>query len=327
VRILFRFHKPLTYVDYYKRAYDLIRADPADVYHAHDLNTLPVAAALSRRTGGRLVYDAHELYPQVSTLSRVERWVWRQVERVLIRRAEVVTVCESIAAELHRKYPVRAPVVLLNCPPRHPRAEIRAARVALRDRIGLSDPDVPVVLYQGGFAPHRGLEQLICAAAEIYPGIVVLMGWGRLEPDLRELVKSRGLQERVLITAPVPPAELIGISAGADVGVIPYRAVGLNNYYTTPNKLFEFMAAGLPIAGSRFPELIRFVEGLRIGLTFDPEDPSDMAGTINSLIADPPEREAMAARSRAAHERFNWDGEGVKLAELYRSLDGSPQRA
>ena len=87
-RTLMLFHKPLMYWDWYKRAYRKLRADPADIYHAHDLNTLPVAAALSRATGARLVFDAHELYSELSTLSRTERWVWRASERSLVRRAD-----------------------------------------------------------------------------------------------------------------------------------------------------------------------------------------------------------------------------------------------
>ena len=78
-------HKPLMFGDYYWRAYRLVRADPPDALHAHDLNTLPVAAALARRLGLPLVYDAHELYPEISTLSPREAAVWRRLERRLAR--------------------------------------------------------------------------------------------------------------------------------------------------------------------------------------------------------------------------------------------------
>src|SRR5439155_14231579 len=143
--------RPLMHIDYYVRAYKLIREQPFDVYHAHDLNTLPVAAALARSTRGRLVYDSHELYSEISTLSFTERHVWRVVERRLIKRANaVITVCESIAGELTTRYRVPKPMIVLNCPRS---SEVRAASnpQLLRTLVGMEDDSRSIVLYQGGF--------------------------------------------------------------------------------------------------------------------------------------------------------------------------------
>jgi len=317
-RALLVMHRPLMFMDFYLRALQLCRREPSDVYHAHDLNTLPVAVAASRATGGRLIYDAHELYTEISTLSARERFVWRQLERLLIRRADArLSVCDSIADELASRYGVPKPRVLLNCPERTPAVALRPH--ALRQAAGI-DGGTPLVLYQGGFAPHRGLEQLVLAAEHMNGATLVLMGWGRIEDDLRRLVAGRRLDDRVRILPPVSQQDLLSFTAGADVGVIPYQAVGLNNFYTTPNKLFEYMAAGVPIAASRFPELIRFVEGLEIGSTFDERDPLDIARTISALLADDGAREAMRQRALDAAERFSWEREREKLVDLYATL-------
>lgn len=317
-RTLMRFHKPFMFTDFYWRSFRLIAQAPADVYHAHDLNTLPVAALLARVTRGRLVYDSHELYTEISTLSPRERAVWRVVERLLIRRADrVITVCESIADELARRYGIEKPTIVLNCPSARQQLEPSGDANILRARAGLASGAEPIVLYQGGFAPNRGLETLIEAMVHVERGVLVMMGWGRLEVGLRHLIRERGLAERVVITGPVPQHALLGYTRGADIGVIPYRAVGLNNYYTTPNKLFEYMGAGIPIACSRFPELVRFVEGLGIGATFDPEDPYDMAATLNRLLADPARLREMRAKVLATGKRFTWEAESVKLLAAY----------
>lgn len=313
-RTLLTPHKPLMFLDYYWRAYRLVLADPPDALHAHDLNTLPVAAALARRLHLPLTYDAHELYPEISTLSAREAAIWRRVERRLARRADhVVTVCDSIAAELERRYGVVRPTVLLNCP---------VARGSNgRRRADPTGGGEPVILYQGGFAPHRGLETLVHSAHQLELGTIVLMGWGRLEGELRELIRREGLEEQVRIAAPVPPAEVVAYAAEAAVGVIPYEPVGLNNTYTTPNKLFDYMAAGLPVAASRLPELIRFVEQGEIGLTFTPGDPASLAAALNGILADPARYEQMRERARQAAHRYTWERESQKLLALYSYQD------
>lgn len=312
-------HKPLMFLDYYWRAYRLCGREPANVYHAHDLNTLPVAAAAARSTGGKLVYDAHELYTEISTLSRRERRVWRRLERLLIGRADAtISVCDSIAEELSKRYGVQRPTVVLNCPS-GPRPVSRRPEL-LRRAAGLRSEGAAVVLYQGGFVPHRGLPELVRASRWFDGATLVMMGWGRLEQELRRLVEEEELAGVVRFAPPVSQRELLTHSAGADVGVIPYQAVGLNNFYTTPNKLFEYMAAGLPIAASRFPELVRFVEGLEVGRTFDPTRPRDIAAAVNGILADDAARDAMRERALAAARTYCWEREAPRVVDLYAGL-------
>lgn len=314
-------NKPLMFCDYYVRAYCVARALRPDAVHAHDVNTLPVAAAVARAGRAFLVYDAHELYTEIGTLSPRERAVWHWTERNLIARAaHVITVCESIADELAKRYGIGRPEVLLNCPPR-PSVPVTRDGGHLRRRVGLDDSTEPIVLYQGGFHPHRGLEELIDAVPHMERGVLVLMGWGVMEERLSQLVAARGLDSRVRLTGPVPQDELLQYTVDADVGVIPYQSVGLNNYYTTPNKLFEYIAAGVPVAGSRFPELIRFVEGLGVGRTFDPRDPHDIAAAINDVLGDEEAHAAMRERARAAATRLTWEEQVPPLLSIYDGDD------
>jgi glycosyltransferase involved in cell wall biosynthesis len=318
-------HKPLMFGDYYWRAYRLVRADPPDALHAHDLNTLPVAAALARRLRLPLTYDAHELYPEISTLSAREAAVWRGVERRLARRADhVLTVCDSIAAELERRYAIARPTVLLNCPATANGASADRQTGAPGEFVSHmthKSPDgadgEPIVLYQGGFAPHRGLETLVRAAHRLERGTILLMGWGRLEEELRELIRRERLERRVRIAAPVAQGEVVAAAARATVGVIPYEPVGLNNTFTTPNKLFDYIAAGLPIVASRLPELTRFVEEGALGVTFPAGDPAALAATLNELLADPARLARMRERAREAAHRYTWERESRKLLALY----------
>lgn len=306
-------------LDYYARAFVLGLRLRAQAYHAHDLVTLPVAWAAGRLRGARVVYDAHELFTEIGRLGRVPRAVFRVMETLLIGRADaVMTVNDSIASELARRYSVPRPVVLRNCPRTGGRVPERT-KSPLRSRAGVPE-GVPLVLYQGMFMPHRGLDMLVRATSRLARAHVLFMGWGPLLQDLRALAVVEGVQERVHFLEGVPLAELLDVTAGADVGVIPYRNVGLNNYYTSPNKLFEYCASGVPIACSRFPELVTIVEGLGVGRTFDPESPASIAQAIDALVEDPQAlAEARAAVARAAGE-FTWEREKLKLLAVYEGL-------
>jgi glycosyltransferase involved in cell wall biosynthesis len=315
-RTVMRAHKPLMYVDWYWRAYRLARRQSIDAVHAHDLNTLPAAAAIARSTGARLVYDAHELYPDVSTLSELESNVWRRVEPPLIRRADqVITVCDSIGEELVRRYAISPPQILLNCPPAA--GELPVDPMALRRMAGIDSDTEPIVLYQGGFVPNRGLEALVRAAAQLDRGVIVMMGWGRLERELAAIVSRERLRDRVRILPPVSPAELASYTVGADVGVIPYEPVGLNNYFTTPNKLFEYIAAGLAVVASDLPELRKVLHGHGVGTTFARVEPGEIAQALNAVLGDPARLREMRANARAIRAEYTWERQAMKLQAIY----------
>jgi glycosyltransferase involved in cell wall biosynthesis len=305
--------------DYWRRALHVATSEPFDVYHAHDLVTLPAAWAARLRRGGRVVYDAHELFTELARLDRLSRAVFRVLETLLISRADrVLTVNDSIAAELARRYRVPLPLVLRNCPRTFGRRP-DGTRSTLRARAQVPK-GTPIVLYQGLYMPHRGLENLVRAAAGFARARLVFMGWGPLLDGLKSLAATEGVSDRVTFIDPVPMDDLLEVTAGADLGVIPYRNVGLNNFYTSPNKLFEYAAAGVPVVASAFPELVKVVEGQQIGRTFDPDDPASIADAVNAALEDPAERARLRNNAAAAAGRFTWEGEARILLEAYQSL-------
>jgi glycosyltransferase involved in cell wall biosynthesis len=324
-RILKRVNRPFDRVffsrDYWQRSWMAIRYEPADVYHCHDLNTLPVGYKAKRRTGGKLVYDSHELFAELAYIPRLERMWWRVLERFLIHRAdEVITTGIYRAEYLANKYRVVAPTVILNCPPLQP---AQAPNRALHEKLGLIDESAHLILYQGGFGQGRGLDKLVLAAAYLKDYVLVLMGWGRVEAELRSLAKKEGLERRVYFTEPVAPDEVIYYCLSASVGVVIVQNTGLNNYYATPNKLYEYINAGLPVVSSDFPALREVVEEYGLGSTFDPEKPESIAGAISWVLADARRYDRMKKNALEAAKIFNWGTESAKLLDIYRGF-GQP---
>jgi glycosyltransferase involved in cell wall biosynthesis len=289
---------------------------PADVYHAHDLNTMAGAVRAAKRHGARLVYDAHELYPELAGLGPRERARWDRLDRKLIRIPDVVIVpSESRADEFARRYEIERPRVVMNCPPAGPPPDPGASPLAALRRPGES-----LLVYAGGYNANRGLENLLRAAGLIDGARLVMVGFGSLEAELRAIAGREGLGEKVVFHDAVAHDRVVAVAAGADVGLAPYLPVGLNNVLAAPNKLFEYLHAGIAIAGSDLPDIRRVITEHRVGALFDAADPSSIASAVRSLLVSPAELSAMRARAREASKRYTWDAQVAVLLDVYAGL-------
>jgi glycosyltransferase involved in cell wall biosynthesis len=304
-------------------------APVADVYHGHDLSGLEAAGAAWRRNGGQLVYDSHEIFLESGSNAdrpRILKALLARSERRWVRAAAaLVTVNQALAEELGRTYHPRRTVVVYNCPARwDPPAQrpdlIRAAT-------GIP-ADSKIALYHGAFSAHRGLEQL--AEAIVRPGLetvhAVYLGYGSHRAKLDAMAADPRFGGRLHVITAVPPDELLPWVASADVAVMPIQASTLNHRLSTPNKLFEALAAGVPVVVSDFTEMHRIVLGDpdgSLGAVCRPDDVDDVARAIRSIVDLPAEESAtLRARClRAAHERWNWETEVAGLAGLYHDLE------
>lgn len=297
-----------------------------DVLHAHDSNALvPVALAAWRREIP-FVYDAHDLWlarprRERGRVSFALHQAWYAlVERLLVpRAAATITVSPPIAAHLRARYGLSAVDLVPNYPELEPKSVAKDVRALPGgDRIA---PDRPVVLYLGGLMGGRGLEGLIEAMALTSRPQLVILGDGPLAAFLRAHADRLGIGDRVVMLAPVPPSEVVAHAASADVGISPYLPLGLNNRSSLPNKLFQYMAAGLPVVASDFPQIREVVEGSRCGRVVDMTDPPAIAGAIESVLADPEAARQMGERGRrAVAERYHWGTSAERLLEVYARL-------
>lgn len=290
----------------------------SDVVVAHDLPMLVVGRTLAREFGARLVYDSHELYCE-QEFSRGQQISWARVERRHIHACDrVITVNPSIARELKARYGLGDVQVIYNAERVGPLA---ARSWYLHERFSIARQH-PILLFQGGLSAGRNLVELIEAMAliEDCPVHLVVLGDGQLAEILEALVARRRLSARVHFHPAVAQADLLAITASADAGVIPYQAICLNNFYCTPNKLFEFIAAGLPILASDLPELRRLVVGHDVGQVFDLSSPEKIARAITDFFSDSERIDTWRDNLRVVREQLSWQCEGERLKEIYEAL-------
>jgi glycosyltransferase involved in cell wall biosynthesis len=305
-------------------------APDVDVWHAHDFAGLVAVASIGSRQ--RLVYDVHDLFLETGMailLPSPLRSLVRRYEGRLARRADLIVAANAAYGEvIQTRYRTRKPVAIHNCPPIWqppvPRPNL------LREAAGLA-PNAPVVLYHGIIGGNRGIE-ILCDAIlrpELATAHLFLLGFGLDIERFRAMAHDSRLGGRLHVLDAVPPSELLPWVASADVGVMVFPRATLNLELTTPNKLFECLAAGTPVVISDFPGMRRIVladPGAPLGATCDPADVAAVAGAIASMIeASTAPDDALRRRCLvAAHERWNWEVEARRLADAYARLDVDP---
>ncbi len=298
----------------------ILAARPQAV-HAHDAAMLAPGALGAWLCGARLVYDSHELATGVPYRERGWGWLVGAIERAIVPRcAGVITVSDPIAARLRDRYRLqRTPTVVRNVT-----SLSVTGRGGLRRVLEL-DATTPLVLHQGAAAPARGCEILLDAVALLPEVRLVFLGDTEpgYEGRLASEIAQRGLSTRVTTLASVPLDELLAHTAEADVGVTLLQDTCENHRLALPNKLFEYIAAGVPVVASALPEVQRLIETYGVGWCVTPGDAAELAAALSSALAAR-EDARLADRLRVAAAELHWSREQARLLSLYDELGGAP---
>ncbi len=303
---------------------------PYDILHAHDLIALEAGVRIKQRHGGKLIWDAHEIYedvpepdPALSALAR------RTIREATPHIDGILTVTEGLAAHYREVHSALPPAeVVMNAAPL---ATTIVDDGRLRDALGI-DPEKRILLYQGGMTVQRGLT-ILMDAIELLPEtwLLAMIGDGPLRPELEARATAQadrtGSQRTRLLPA-VANAELASWTAGATLGVMPYENTSKNTLNCGPNKLWEFPAAGVPFIAPRLLEVEKIVDrygtGFLMDLDFTAETIADLVGSLT---------EADFARARQNGVKFleemSWEHFAPRIGRLYESVtrQNRPARA
>lgn len=298
----------------------------ADIYHAHDDTALPACYIAARLRRKRLVFDAHELplvEPNITRWRLLHTLSTRFLKSMMSRCTGIITVSPPIIHELQRLYGGRTAKLIRNIPA----YQAPTASNRLRQYLEL-DANTRIALYQGNL-DSRGLHRLILAARFIDPGIVVvMMGQGANQPDLEALIAREGVRTRVKIIPAVPYAELLTWTASGDIGLVVYSPSSAptmtpNIQMCLPNKLFEYLMAGLPVLASRLDAVADIITTYDVGCIVNSLAPEEIGQAINRMLADPDALARMRSNANAATQRdLCWEKEGCRLIDFYRDVIG-----
>jgi glycosyltransferase involved in cell wall biosynthesis len=297
-----------------------VRQRGAAVVHLHDPELLPLAWLLKRQ-GLRVIFDAHEDVP-LQLLGKpylapaLARWLARlypPAERLLCQGLDAIVAATPAIAEKMRT--LGPPVIsVANYPLLSEFPQVAAA--VPRER---------ALAYVGGLSHCRGLSHIVQANAAVRPPGTLYLAGTFWDPALQARLAAGPAWEHVRHLGVLERAEVAALLARCRAGLVTLLPQP-NYIQALPVKLFEYMAAGLPVIASHFPRWRQIVEGHECGLCVDPTDIGAIARAIQLLHDQPELAEQWGRQGRAAVLRhYHWQSEADKLLELYRELAGAPQ--
>jgi glycosyltransferase involved in cell wall biosynthesis len=279
-----------------------------DVVCAVDLDTIIPAWLLARMKGGKVVYDAHEWFPECPEI--VDRpWVyrfWTWVERTFIVRVDAVyTVSRSIADIFSRKYGIKVGLVR-NMPQK---SEINTTTKG------------DYILYQGALNTGRGLEPLISAMKNVERELWIA-GNGDIEDTLHQLTNSMGLQKKFKFLGRLSPEQLRNITQQAWLGINILENRGMNYYYSLANKFFDYVQAGVPQLSMAFPEYQTMNYEFEVAVLLPDIQESTIVSAIRLLEQNPEKYRHLQENCIQAARHWTWENESRALIKIYDELEG-----
>ncbi len=284
---------------------------PATAISCHSAALLSLSFKLARKLGARVVYEPHELESETSITSPLRRRAIRSVESRLVPKCAAVNVVgEEIAKWYESAYKIKRPIVVRNIP------DVRIAGpgqpVDLKAQLGLNKKDF-LFLYQGALSRGRRVLQLMDVFERANEDRHLLfLGYGVLEPAIQERAKKCG---RIHLMPAVPPSDLLRYTRGADIGWCGVENICLSYYLSLPNKLFEFLLAGIPQVAPDWPEIGPIMRENDLGWLHG-ETTEDMIEMVNSVSW--PEVARHKNATEVASSKFSWQDEERQLIRSYQ---------
>ncbi|MFC4891885.1 glycosyltransferase [Pseudofrancisella aestuarii] len=310
-------HKLVQIIKYLEFIYKVVKKyKSSDTVHCNDLNALPVGVIIKKffNKNLKLVYDAHEYeindIPNQSKVSIKLKYI---LEKSLIKYVDkVITVSESIANEYVKLYNIGKPALVLNAPPYK---EINKKNL-FRKNLGIKDNQT-IFLYQGGLSKGRGVEILLDTfiSIENENAVIVFMGYGSLENLIKE---SSDKYRNIYFHEAVAPEILLDYTSSADFGLLFYENNCLNHYLCSPNKMFEYIMAEIPVIISNLYEMRRLVESNKIGTVAKENTLNGLKKAITE--AEGLDKEKLKSNIKKVKAIFNWEEQEKNLLEVYRGL-------
>ena len=301
MRLLFN-TGPLFYAEYNLRLFLLLAFSRAALLVANDLDTLLANwLAKGRR---KLVYDTHEYYTEVPELVArpAVRRIWLAIERWIFPKLRtVITVNDSIAQAYQARYGNMVHVVR-NIP--LPRA---LGPLPLRGALGLPEDRSILVLQGAGINVDRGGEEAVLAMRHLPGCLLLIIGSGDAWPVLERLVREHGLQDRVRLLGRMPYERMMDHTRHAALGLTLDKDTNLNYRFSLPNKLFDYLRAGVPVVATDLPEVAAIVRRYDAGIVLPTPEPEGLARAIAALLAD--EQHLSRLRANATFAGRDLDGE------------------
>lgn len=298
------------------RVFKLAYAKNADAYHFHDPELLPIGLLLKFFTKGKVIYDVHEDYPNSILykywipfhLRKAVSYIFNIIEKAIAYSLDLIIVVNNDMADKFRK---GACITIWN----YSILEIAESECEYNSCS-------PTLIYVGGLSEERGISEIVQAMDFLDTSRsvkLILCGEFGTQSYRRKVTGLWGYK-KVEYLGYVEPENVPLQMARATIGIACLHPVR-NYMYMPTTKVFQYVAAGLPVVVSNFPKWKEFIEGINCGIVVNPLDPQEIARAVGYLIEHPDEARRMGENGRkAVLEKYNWENESKNLLAIYEDL-------
>lgn len=288
-----------------------------DLLVANDLDTLLPNYLVSKLKSIPLVYDSHEYFTGVPEIQNrpFVKWVWTKIEKFIFPHLKyVITVSDSISSQYENEYGVK-PVVVRNC-------AISSTEIKpfSREELGVPPDNLLLILQGGGINIDRGGEELIEAVSKIENVFLIVAGSG----DVIEILKEKSIElnsfDRIRFIPKLSWKEMMRYTKSADAGLTLDKDTNPNYHFSLPNKLFDYISAGIPVLASDLPEVKKIINEHGCGIVIPSVTSEEIIKTIIKLRDDRILLNNLRLNSVSASESLNWGHESKVVNEFYLKI-------
>jgi len=286
----------------------------AQIYFAEDIYTLPIVYFFAKLNKAKVFYNSREIYAHLAGLRNkgIVQSIIARVERTFIYKVDTVLVTGEMDAEyLKEAYGINNFVVVRNLPKYQ--NEIKA--VDLRTKLSISKEE-KIILYQGVVLEGRGILFLIMLLDKIKNTHFIIVGDGEFRNEFVNFTNKSIVKNRAHFIGAVNHEDLLSYTANADVGISLIENISISYYYALPNKLFEYIMAGVPIISSKLPQMEKVVAEYKVGQCVDMTNEDEVVNTLNKMLNNEELLKEYSSNCKIASKELNWEVEFEKIKEL-----------
>lgn len=290
----------------------------ANLFFAEDIYTLPFVLFAAKLKNVPVVYDSREVYSQLAGLvnkQHIQRLIVF-IEKFCIRKVNLtMTTGHLDSAHIEKQYSIPPTFVMRNLP-------LYTENILPFDfRTHYNIPaNKSLLLYQGAVLHGRGLKVILPLLPSLPDCVLIVVGGGEQAEYYKNEVERLRLQKQVIFHGKVSQVELLQFTAGADIGLALIENLSTSYYYALPNKMFEYIQAGVPSIASNFPQMQEIVDTYRTGLCVNPEDMGQITESVLHLISDKEKYGIIKENCRAAAKELSWENEFAKLLPILQQI-------
>jgi len=278
--------------------------------HFNDLDTFISTLFLRKNSKIKFIYDAHELFPEAQT-EPIKRTIWNILERIIIKKADAIIVPEINRAKyLCRKYSLKKEPSVINNFPNYTEVD---SQIAKKQRRKLKLLNRKIIIYQGIIGPARFIEKMLEALIFLpdeYVFLLIGISFKNYQQKIKKHAKQAGIAHRVIFYSNVEPKNMLQILAIGDVGLAFYGNATLNDYYCAPNKVFDYIMAGIPVVTNMTPSL-NMLNGFASVALIEQIEPKFISEGIKRAVN---KKETVSEENK---RKFSWENLERKIKGVY----------